>query len=110
MKSKNYYKILEVTSHADKITIKKAYQRLARKFHPDISVEPDAEHRFKEINEAYDVLKDSHKRFIYDSANFKLVTSHSYSWFIAKKTPFLIKLPNILTYILLPINGMIRTI
>ncbi|HHB92279.1 MAG TPA: hypothetical protein ENK59_03595 [Thioploca sp.] len=82
MKSKNYYEILEVTSHADQTTIKKAYQILAHKFHPDISIKPDAELRFKEINEAYNVLKDSHKRFIYDSANFKLVTPHnSYSWF-----------------------------
>ena len=89
MKSKDYYKILEVTSHADQTIIKKSYQKLAQKFHPDISTEQNAEHRFKEINEAYDVLKNPNKRFIYGSANFKLVTPYSYSWFIAKKTAFI---------------------
>ncbi|MDZ7811071.1 MAG: DnaJ domain-containing protein [Arhodomonas sp.] len=46
--------------------IKRAYRKLARKYHPDVSKEPDAEQRFKEISEAYEVLRDSEKRQAYD--------------------------------------------
>ncbi len=66
MQYKDYYKILGVAKGADADTIKKAYRRLARKYHPDVSKERDAETRFKEVGEAYEVLKDSNKRSAYD--------------------------------------------
>ncbi|MEM8845229.1 MAG: DnaJ C-terminal domain-containing protein [Pseudomonadota bacterium] len=73
MEYKDYYKILGVERNADEAEIKKAYRRLARKYHPDVSKESDAEAKFKEIGEAYEVLKDSQKRQAYDQlgANWK---------------------------------------
>jgi curved DNA-binding protein len=67
MEYKDYYKILGVSRDASKDDIKQAYRRLARKYHPDVSKEPDAEARFKEINEANEVLKDPEKRAAYDA-------------------------------------------
>lgn len=66
MEYKDYYKILGVDRDADKATIKKAYRKLARKYHPDVSTETDAEAKFKDISEAYNVLKDEEKRAAYD--------------------------------------------
>lgn len=66
MKFKDYYKILGVPRDAGEADIKQAYRRLARKYHPDVSKEPDAEARFKEVNEAYEVLRDKEKRAAYD--------------------------------------------
>ncbi len=63
---KDYYKILGVARNASADDIKKAYRKLARKFHPDVSKEKDAEVRFKEINEANEVLQDPDKRAAYD--------------------------------------------
>jgi len=63
---KDYYKTLEVSREATPDEIQKSYRRLARKFHPDISREANAEARFKEIAEAYEVLKDPEKRQRYD--------------------------------------------
>jgi curved DNA-binding protein len=63
---KDYYATLGVGRDADADTIKKAYRKLARRYHPDVSKEPDAEARFKEINEAYEVLGDPEKRRAYD--------------------------------------------
>ena len=67
MEYKDYYKILGVARGASEAEIKAAYRRLARKFHPDVSKEKDAEARFKEVNEAYEVLKDKDKRHAYDT-------------------------------------------
>ncbi len=67
MQYKDYYKILGVERTADAETIKKAYRKLARKYHPDVSKETDAEERFKEVNEAYEVLHDRDKRQAYDA-------------------------------------------
>lgn len=66
MEFKDYYKILGVDESADAQALKTAYRRLARKYHPDVSKEPDAADRFKEIGEAYEVLKDPDKRNEYD--------------------------------------------
>ncbi len=66
MEYKDYYKILGVSRDATPEEIKRAYRKLARKYHPDVSKEPDAEEKFKAINEAYEVLKDPEKRKAYD--------------------------------------------
>ncbi|HEY7944017.1 MAG: DnaJ C-terminal domain-containing protein [Burkholderiales bacterium] len=66
MKFKDYYAILGVQRGASEEEIKKAYRKLARKYHPDVSKEPDAEARFKEMGEAYATLKDPEKRAAYD--------------------------------------------
>ncbi|MEP6935163.1 MAG: DnaJ C-terminal domain-containing protein [Nitrospirota bacterium] len=66
MEFKDYYKLLEVDRTATADDIKSAYRKLARKYHPDVSKEPQAEARFKEIGEAYEVLQDTEKRAAYD--------------------------------------------
>jgi curved DNA-binding protein len=66
MKFKDYYQTLGVPRDAAQEDIKRAYRKLARKYHPDVSSEPDAEARFKEVGEAYEVLKDPEKRAAYD--------------------------------------------
>lgn len=64
---KDYYKIMGVNEDASEKDIKIAYRKLARKYHPDISKEPNAEEHFKEMGEAYEVLKDPVKRAEYDN-------------------------------------------
>ncbi|HUO79046.1 MAG TPA: DnaJ C-terminal domain-containing protein [Steroidobacteraceae bacterium] len=66
MEYRDYYKILGVARGASADEIKRAYRKLARKFHPDVSKEKNAEARFKEVQEAYEVLKDPEKRAAYD--------------------------------------------
>ena len=66
MEFKDYYEIMGVARDASSDEIKRAYRRLARKFHPDVSKEKDAEARFKEVGEAYEVLRDPEKRAAYD--------------------------------------------
>ena len=67
MKYQDYYQILGVPRHADESEIKKAYRKLARKYHPDKNKDDaGAEEKFKQVNEAYEVLKDSDKRQAYD--------------------------------------------
>ena len=66
MKFKDYYEVLGVKRDAGADDIKRAYRRLARKFHPDVSKEPDAKERFQEVGEAYEVLRNADKRAAYD--------------------------------------------
>jgi curved DNA-binding protein len=66
MKFRDYYEVMGVSRDASADDIKRAYRRLARKYHPDVSKEPDAEAHFKELGEAYEVLKDPEKRAAYD--------------------------------------------
>jgi curved DNA-binding protein len=66
MQYKDYYKIMGLSRDATKDDIKRAYRKLARKYHPDVSKEKDAEAKFKELGEAYEVLKDPEKRAAYD--------------------------------------------
>jgi DnaJ-class molecular chaperone len=59
MKYQDYYQILGVPRDAAKADIKKAYRKLARQYHPDVNQDASAEEKFKEVNEAYEVLKDA---------------------------------------------------
>lgn len=63
---KDYYKILNLSRSATDDEVKKAYRKMALKFHPDKNKTPGAEEKFKEVAEAYDVLSDKKKREIYD--------------------------------------------
>jgi curved DNA-binding protein len=73
MEFKDYYQVMGLARDATADDIKRAYRRLSRKFHPDVSKEKNAEARFKELGEAYEVLKDPEKRAAYDQlgANWK---------------------------------------
>jgi curved DNA-binding protein len=66
MEFKDYYKVMGVPRDATEAQIKQAYRKLARKYHPDVSKEKDAEARFKEVGEAYEVLKSPERRAAYD--------------------------------------------
>ena len=67
MNEKDYYEILGVSKDATSRDIQKAFQQKARKLHPDVNKEPDAEEKFKEVSEAYAVLSDEQKRSRYDA-------------------------------------------
>ena len=66
MAKRDYYEVLGVDKNATEAEIKSAYRKLAKKYHPDVSKEPDAQEKFKEIGEAYSVLGDESKRRTYD--------------------------------------------
>src|ERR1700722_10578139 len=66
MQYKDYYEVLGVARGADADAVKRAYRKLARKYHPDVSKEKNAEAKFKEVQEAYEVLRDTEKRAAYD--------------------------------------------
>jgi curved DNA-binding protein len=66
MQYKDYYEVLGVTRSVGADEVKRAYRKLARKYHPDVSKEKNAENKFKEVQEAYEVLRDPEKRAAYD--------------------------------------------
>ncbi|MBQ1691432.1 MAG: DnaJ domain-containing protein, partial [Erysipelotrichaceae bacterium] len=63
---RDYYEVLGISKSASEDEIKKAYRKLAKQYHPDVNKAPDAEAKFKEINEAYEVLSDPQKKATYD--------------------------------------------
>ena len=67
---RDYYEVLGVQKNASDADIKRAYRKLAAQYHPDVNHEPDAEQKFKEINEANEVLSDPDKRARYDQFGF----------------------------------------
>ncbi|PAF53474.1 molecular chaperone DnaJ [Helicobacter sp. 13S00482-2] len=85
MESFDYYEILEVSQTSDKETIKKAYRKMALKYHPDRNPDDkEAEEMFKKINEAYEVLSDESKRQIYDKYGKKGLENNGFSGFSGK--------------------------
>ncbi|MGA9857556.1 MAG: molecular chaperone DnaJ [Solirubrobacteraceae bacterium] len=76
---RDYYEVLGVARGADDSEIKKAFRRLARELHPDVNKEPDAEERFKEAAEAYEVLSDADRRATYDRYGHEGLRSGGYS-------------------------------
>jgi curved DNA-binding protein len=77
MEYQDYYKTLNVSKDATDADIKKAYRKLARKYHPDVSDEKNAEDKFKQVKEAYEVLKDPQKRQAYDNMGSNWQASES---------------------------------
>ena len=63
---RDYYEVLGVSKNASADEIKRAYRKMAKKYHPDVNKEPGAEEKFKEVQEAYDVLSDDNKKAAYD--------------------------------------------
>ncbi|WP_295678792.1 DnaJ C-terminal domain-containing protein [uncultured Nevskia sp.] len=78
MDYKDYYATLAVKKTATADEIKRSYRKLARKYHPDVSKEPDAESRFKDLAEAYEVLGDAAKRAVYDDVGSRQQNSQEY--------------------------------
>src|SRR5580693_5098935 len=76
---RDYYEVLGVSRDASDADIKKAFRRLARELHPDVNSEPDAEPRFKEAAEAYEVLSDADRRATYDRYGHEGLRSGGYS-------------------------------
>lgn len=76
MEFKDYYKTLGVERTASEEDVRKAYRKLARKYHPDVSKEPDAQDRMRDVNEANDVLRDKEKRATYDALAERVAQGH----------------------------------
>jgi curved DNA-binding protein len=79
MEFKNYYAKLGLERTASQDEIKRAYRKMARKYHPDVSKEPDAEAQFKEVAEAYEVLKDAERRAAYDQIGNKTADNQEFA-------------------------------
>ena len=85
---KNYYEVLGVKKEASEEDIKKAYRKLALQLHPDKNKEPDAEEKFKELAEAYEVLSNKQKREAYDKYDYKGVKHGFKSYSDGNTDPF----------------------
>jgi len=85
---RDYYEILGVSKDASAEDIKSAFRKLARQYHPDVNHEPDAEEKFKEINEAFAVLGDPDKRAAYDRYGFAGVSGNGSQWDATNIDPF----------------------
>lgn len=81
MSKRDYYEVLGIDKGASKEEIKKAYRKLARKYHPDVNKEPDAAEKFKEVKEAYEVLNDDNKRAQYDQFGHAGANSQGFGGF-----------------------------
>lgn len=81
MSKRDYYEVLGIEKGATKEEIKKSYRKLARKYHPDVNKEPDAEAKFKEVKEAYEVLSDDNKRAQYDQFGHAGANSQGFGGF-----------------------------
>ena len=79
--AKSLYETLEVSENASADEIKKAYRKLARKYHPDVNKDPKAEDKFKEINAAYEVLSDPQKKQQYDQHGDSMFGGQNFSDF-----------------------------
>ena len=81
---KNYYEILEINKNANKEEIKSAYKKLALKYHPDKNKtnKEEAENKFKEISEAYEILSDDQKKFNYDNGQNVVIHNHFHFIFL----------------------------
>ena len=78
MKYKDYYQIMGLNRDATQDEIKRVHRKLARKYHPDVSKDPDGEAKFKEVGEAYEVLKDPEKRAAYDLLDPKMQSGQEF--------------------------------
>ncbi len=85
--SKSLYETLGVSENATQEEIKKAYRKLARKYHPDINKSPEAQEKFKEINAAYEILSDPQKRAKYDQFGDQMFGGQSFSDFASSQGP-----------------------
>jgi len=79
MEFKDYYEIIGINPDANQNEIKRAYKKLARKYHPDVSKDSDAEMKFKELGEAYEVLKDPEKRVAYDQFGANYIAGQNFN-------------------------------
>jgi molecular chaperone DnaJ len=85
---RDYYEVLGIDRSASQDEIKKAYRQMARQFHPDVSDAPDAETRFKELNEAYEVLSDPEKRVTYDRYGHAMPGGTGFGFDFGFRDPF----------------------
>lgn len=92
---KDYYKALGIVKTATDDEIKKAYRKLALKFHPDKNKAPGAEEKFKEIAEAYEVLSDKKKRDVYDKYGEEGLKGSKFIAIIMKSFPYLISISHL---------------